>query len=73
MLIDKVQNQDDSPVDYTATIAKIDILKTGSALSDDVIPTQVQEPIVAELDAQNTERAVDSVLSNPDLVAGSEA
>ncbi|MCL2039472.1 MAG: chemotaxis protein CheA [Bacteroidetes bacterium] len=78
MLIDKVQNQDDSPVDYTDTIAKIDILKTGKSLSDSntASPTTITENIIdtnTTESAQGGEKALDSVLSNPDLVAGSDA
>jgi len=76
MLIDKVQNQDDSPVDYNDTIAKIDILKTGKSLSDAdiILPTTTTEEISnANEVVQSSEKVLDSVLSNPDLVAGSEA
>ena len=88
MLIEKVQNQDDSPVDYSDVIAKIEILKTGKRLCDaEGEGATVAQPATVEEEAVGSEsqtssssssgaggeRAVDAVLANPDLVTGGDA
>ncbi|MDR0926261.1 MAG: chemotaxis protein CheA [Ignavibacteria bacterium] len=85
-LIEKVQNEDNSPVDYNATIAKIEILKTGKTLAEaegsattegaapaDAPATEGASPIENTAAEEAGGRAVDAVFSNPDLVTGSDA
>ena len=78
VLIDKVQNEDDSAVDYNDTIAKIDILKTGKPLADTesispIVKEEVIEIFTNNVSVTNKENALEMVLSNPDLTSGTDA
>lgn len=69
MLIDKVESGDSSPIDFSLTIEKINVLKTGGSLkSNNKTETKNTENWHDEFNS----RAVDVVLSSPDLVQGED-
>ncbi len=84
-LLEKVQSEDDSPVDYSETIAKIDVIRNSQAgaseekaappaeqQEQETPKEEVQAQEESESEAQQEGRAVDQVFAKPELVEGSE-
>ncbi len=77
MLVDRIKEGKIKPYDYTAIIKKIEILKlpeseTASLSQEEYLPSLSQEALPTPIiPIDNNETAVDKVLNNPDLFAGS--
>ncbi len=74
MLLSRVESEDSSPVDFSQTIAKIDVLKTGAALDNTAKPDAIAaENETVQSDAAVQGRAVDEVFARPELIEGADS